>query len=226
MSHDPITTSSASLDLSASNYLTVIAGRIKAEHEAVAASLKQSVQHAIAAGELLIEAKDKVPHGQWLPWLSDHCGVSPRSAQGYMRLARHRAELEANTQALSHLTIEEALAGLAKPKALPPPQDMMDDAIVDRIMTKNAEIKRALKEFAESIDTCDDLKFLAFLATDDTQINLAVEHRMNAERELGKLLNEQKERASSLPNMIIDPEFSTLLPAHKPVELEYLEKIS
>jgi N6-adenosine-specific RNA methylase IME4 len=97
------------------NYLVDIAARIRTEHEAVTASLKRGIEHAIAAGELLIEAKDHVPHGQWLPWLAEHCGVTPRSAQLYMRLARHRTELEANTKQISHLTIPKALNALAAP---------------------------------------------------------------------------------------------------------------
>lgn len=67
---------------------------------------------------------------------------------------------------------------------------MTDDAIIDRIKSKEAAAKRALKELRDSIATCDDLEFLAFLATDTTLTDMAVEHRMNAERELGKLLNE------------------------------------
>lgn len=103
-------------DLEGSNYLIDIAARIKVEHQAVAASLKQSVHHAIAAGELLLEAKEQVPHGEWLPWLEEHCGVTPRSAQGYMRLARHRAELEGKYEThVSHLTVREALNALAAP---------------------------------------------------------------------------------------------------------------
>jgi hypothetical protein len=34
---------------------------------AVSIALKDSVRHAIAAGELLIEAKGQLKHGQWLP---------------------------------------------------------------------------------------------------------------------------------------------------------------
>ena len=56
-------------DIEISNSLADLAGRIKSEHEAVATALKESVRHAIVAGELLIEAKGQVPHGQWLPWL-------------------------------------------------------------------------------------------------------------------------------------------------------------
>lgn len=46
------------------NSLPDLAHRIRAEHEALAVALKDSVRHAIAAGELLIEAKAKLGHGQ------------------------------------------------------------------------------------------------------------------------------------------------------------------
>jgi N6-adenosine-specific RNA methylase IME4 len=95
--------------------LVNIAARIKAEHEAVAASAKRCMEHAIAAGELLIQAKDQMPHGQWLPWLEKHCGVTTRSAQNYMKLAKHRTEIESKYETVSHLTVREALHALAAP---------------------------------------------------------------------------------------------------------------
>src|SRR5712671_939062 len=52
-----------------SNSLPELAARIRAEHAATGEALKSSIDHSIAAGELLIEAKAKVPHGEWLPWL-------------------------------------------------------------------------------------------------------------------------------------------------------------
>jgi hypothetical protein len=94
--------------------LTVLAGRIKAEHAAVCDSLKASVRHAMAAGDLLIEAKAALPHGQWLPWLRDHCGFHLRTAQSYMRLANDRAAIEAANRD-SYLPIREAVALLAAP---------------------------------------------------------------------------------------------------------------
>ena len=100
-------------DITRSNSLTDLAARIKAEHEAVSVALKDSVRHAITAGELLIEAKDKVGHGQWLPWLRDHCTISERTAQLYMRCARNREAIEANTQCVADLTLNEAAAMLA-----------------------------------------------------------------------------------------------------------------
>jgi hypothetical protein len=43
--------------------LTDLAARINAEHAAVADAIVSWLDHAIKAGELLIEAKDRVPHG-------------------------------------------------------------------------------------------------------------------------------------------------------------------
>jgi Protein of unknown function (DUF3102) len=99
--------------LARSNSLTDLAARIKVEHTAVATALKDSLSHAIAAGALLIEAKEQVPHGQWLPWLREHCTISERTAQLYMRAAKHRDDLEANTQGIADLTLSEAAAVLA-----------------------------------------------------------------------------------------------------------------
>ena len=94
------------------NSLTDLAARIVAEHRAAATSLGNAVRHGIAAGELLIEAKALVRHGQWLPWLRDHCSLSERTCQLYMRLAKNRAEIEANTQSIADLdlTLNEAAA--------------------------------------------------------------------------------------------------------------------
>jgi Protein of unknown function (DUF3102) len=65
-----------------------LATRINHEHKAAVGTLKRGLEHALAAGHLLLEAKQFVPHGQWLPWLTEHCRIPERTAQVYMRLAR------------------------------------------------------------------------------------------------------------------------------------------
>ena len=52
-----------------SNSLPELGRRIRIEHRATSRALKNSVVQAIAAGKLLIEAKSKIPHSGWLPWL-------------------------------------------------------------------------------------------------------------------------------------------------------------
>src|SRR5271163_3492730 len=97
-----------------SNSLVDLAARIKTEHTAVSSALKESLRHAIAAGELLLEAKDQVPHGQWLPWLQKHCSIFERTAQLYMRVAKNRAEIENQIRNdVADLTLNEATALLA-----------------------------------------------------------------------------------------------------------------
>jgi hypothetical protein len=101
-------------DLEDSNYLPDLASRIQVEHKAVSASLKESLRHSIAAGELLIEAKGRVKHGEWLPWLRDHCTISERTAQLYKRCAKNRDELEKQIRNdVADLTLNEAAAMLA-----------------------------------------------------------------------------------------------------------------
>jgi hypothetical protein len=82
----------AGRDNSQSNSLADLAARIHAEHEAFVDSMKRGLEHARRAGGMLIEAKRQIPHGQWLPWLGDHCQVSMRSAQAYMQVRRRRQQ--------------------------------------------------------------------------------------------------------------------------------------
>jgi hypothetical protein len=103
-----------------SNRLPVLASSINEHLVAAEAATRRGLEHAIAAGLLLIEAKELVEHGEWLPWLQANCPhISPRQAQTYMRLARHRDRLDAvKNAATAHLTIAaaEALVGRPRPE--------------------------------------------------------------------------------------------------------------
>jgi len=73
----------------------------------------KAVEHAIAAGELLLEAKGQVRHGDWASWLAKNCDFAERTVQAYMRLAR--APLE-KRNAVADLPLRDALAAIASPK--------------------------------------------------------------------------------------------------------------
>ena len=96
--------------------LDQLAQRINDEHEKANAAFEKGLGHALTAGQLLLEAKSKVKHGEWLDWLRDNCTVSERSAQLYMRTARQRPALEAKTASLADLSLERAASLLAKPR--------------------------------------------------------------------------------------------------------------
>lgn len=75
-------------------------------------SLKTKAGEAIIGiGKRLIAVKEKLPHGEWLPWLEEKVEFSERSAQNLMRLAREWT----NPHAVADLGMRKALTLLALP---------------------------------------------------------------------------------------------------------------
>ena len=103
--------------------LTTLAEQINQEHLEAGAAISQSLQHARRAGELLIQAKAQVGHGEWGGWLEKHFHGSARTAQSYMRVASRFGELEQKTQRVADLPLREALALLAEPQEAEPQRE-------------------------------------------------------------------------------------------------------
>lgn len=73
-----------------SNRLPVLAAEIMSEHDKATRAGQAFVQHALEAGNRLIEAKALVAHGEWQNWLTANVpDVSMRTAQRYMRAAEN-----------------------------------------------------------------------------------------------------------------------------------------
>jgi hypothetical protein len=95
-----------STDIAQSNTgLDELATRIKRRHQAVRDAAKNIVQQAIAAGMALNDAKSKLAHGEWLPWVEQNCGFSERTAHNYMLLAANRGKFAIDAD----LTLTQAL---------------------------------------------------------------------------------------------------------------------
>ena len=69
--------------------LLALAKDIRAGHRAAVESARMAIEHAQRTGDLLIEAKELVPHGQWGEWLRRETGISHRTAQRYVQIARN-----------------------------------------------------------------------------------------------------------------------------------------
>lgn len=65
----------------------------------------------LTIGRCLTEAKQTIPHGEWLPWLNERVEFSERTARNFMRLSREWS----NRQALADLGAAKALTLLALP---------------------------------------------------------------------------------------------------------------
>jgi hypothetical protein len=107
------------------------AREISREHAAAEASFREGSLHAKRVGELLLQVKGQLKHGQYLPWVESHCPFGERTAERYVEIFEHWAEIEAKRRAdptrASDLSIRAALALLSPPPAednlLPQPSE-------------------------------------------------------------------------------------------------------
>lgn len=96
------------------NALTNLAASIRREHEAAQECASKAVEHAKRAGELLIEAKAAVGHGEWLSWLAANVQLSGRTCQAYMRVARELPKLEGEkAQRVADMSLRDAMRSLS-----------------------------------------------------------------------------------------------------------------
>ena len=111
--------------------LSDLVTRIEAEHAAVGQAFGSALAHAIAAGELLIEAKRQVKHGEWRPWIEANCKVPARTARHYMALARRKKRLCDENGNVLPLSVHDALHAMKElsgtPYTLPYDPDEMSE---------------------------------------------------------------------------------------------------
>lgn len=104
--------------------LSVLAAEINAAHSDAQALSNRAIERAHDAGIRLIQAKAQVEHGQWLPWLAEHCpAVAVRTAQAYMKLAQDWPKLESEIRnGVAHLNFRQVIKLLSAPKPAKPAQ--------------------------------------------------------------------------------------------------------
>ena len=96
----------------------------------------------LTIGRCLIEAKDMLPHGEWLPWLNERVEFSERTERNFMRLAREWT----NRQTLADLGAAKALTLLALP-AEEREQFVEDHNVIDM---SARQLKEAIRERDEA----------------------------------------------------------------------------
>jgi Protein of unknown function (DUF3102) len=106
--------------------LDLLAEEIREHHKAVERHARAMLDEAVAAGEKLLDAKARLPHGELGPFIA-YCGLSRSNATNYMQLARAARDESASAGILEADSIRGALRTLAgepkkKPK-LPVPMD-------------------------------------------------------------------------------------------------------
>jgi hypothetical protein len=100
-----------------------LVAKINSAHRQAFGNAKKAMEYAAECGRLLLEAKELVEHGEWLPWLEANTEVGERQSQRYMRLAQNWESIEGKNDGASYLDIEAALKLIAKPTAKPKTDD-------------------------------------------------------------------------------------------------------
>ena len=54
--------------------------RLNDLHRSMMGHMRATVDDAIAAGEILTDLKERLPHGEFTPWIEEHCEFSVRHA--------------------------------------------------------------------------------------------------------------------------------------------------
>jgi hypothetical protein len=74
--------------------LRELPGLIKEAHGRGEVAVRSYLEHARQAGELLLEAKELVGHGNFQAWQDEHVTLGPRTVQRYMLIARQWPQIE------------------------------------------------------------------------------------------------------------------------------------
>ena len=144
--------------------LTRLTEQIKAVTKSAEASARTAMDYALEAGALLIEAKKLVQHGEWESWLTNNCGVAPRTAQAYMRLAKSFPLLEeSNPQRIADLPVREAIRAITTDPAKPSQPRCSDIRLAkrddaERAATALNKAAAALKATAKNVNYMQKLK--------------------------------------------------------------------
>ena len=148
----------------------------------------------LTIGRCLIEAKDMLPHGEWLPWLNERVEFSERTARNFMRLAREWT----NRQTLADLGAAKALTLLALP-AEEREQFVEDHNVIDM---SARQLKEAIRERDEARKAAEvakadasaaeqaRAKMEADMAVVNASLAAAREEKQKADQEAARLENE------------------------------------
>ncbi len=131
---------------------------------------KQAGKALLGIGQRLIEAKETLPHGEWLPWLTERVEFSERTAQYYMQLAREWT----NPQSIADLGATKAF------KLLALPAEEREAFIQERNV-----VDMSARELAQAIKERDEARAEAEQAAVDQRV--AEQARAKMEEDMGLL---------------------------------------
>lgn len=141
---------------------------INYEHRMARESAATAVQHAIRCGQLLVEQKARLKHGQFNDWLRSHCEFERSTATRYMLAARKIAQ----GVAISNLSGLFPSGRIPKPGSIEHVAQML--GVSTALMRKTARILREhperFKELEDGSSTTDAVYSELYSKADEDEI--------------------------------------------------------
>ena len=186
----------------------------------------------IEIGNRLIEAKEQLKHGEWLPWLEEKIDFSEKAATNFMRIAREYS----NQQSIADLGTGKALALLALPAS--ERDDFIEEIhevkgekkTVSNMTTK--ELETAVRERTEAIKLRDEANTISVnlqKRTEELEVKLSnaetleKEAKIEADKlviELGEAQRELAELKDKALTSASEPDKEALENLRKEITLE------
>jgi hypothetical protein len=116
------------------------AEKVQASAERIREAVKRTIEDIIAVGAELLSVKEKLPHGQFGPWLRAEFGWTERTARNFMAVAE---QFGPKTEMISDLQIEPTAAYLL---AAPSAPDEAREAAVERAQAGERITARVAKK--------------------------------------------------------------------------------
>ncbi|MBM6886978.1 DUF3102 domain-containing protein [Pseudoflavonifractor phocaeensis] len=159
----------------------------------------------LTIGRCLIEAKNMLRHGEWLPWLSERVELSERTAQKFMKLAREWS----NPNTLADLGASKALILLALP-----------EGERDSFLEENNVIDMSARQLEQAIKERDEARAAAEHAAADQRTAEQARDKMAEDMRLlnARLSGAREEREQAMQDVArLEAELAEL--KAKPVEV-------
>lgn len=105
----------------------------------------------IELGQILIETKEKLPHGSWIKWLEDsRVGFTERNAQRYMKIAND-PQIRHGMSVLDNLSLNKLYTLASAPEEVK--EDVANSKDKEEAEKKIKEYEKQLKEEREAKET-------------------------------------------------------------------------
>ena len=141
-----------------------LAQRITGLHTEIMENLKTSLEKALEIGELLVQQKECLMHGEFTPWMEKHLPFTVRTANNYMKLYHNREWLK--TENVSSLADVYRLLKPPATEALGGGRETEKRCFITLSLTAQEKdaLNLALETTKDLLQTSSNAKALEFIA--------------------------------------------------------------